>query len=103
MVAQDVVQLLAAANHYELERLIMICATFISKHIQVDNACCLLLSAHQLDQVQLFQKVKEFIEDNMDAVVHTQAFRELPEELIVDLLRVCCCWWLDGWWLMLVF
>jgi len=81
------VELLEISNHYNIEKLVRECSNFISENLHVDTVSKILYRAYMLDMETLFEKCKSYIEKYLEDVSKTEAFCELPEDVLVALLK----------------
>jgi len=78
---------LAAANQYNLDGLKNACEKYITACIDFDNACYLLQSAKMFNADELFNTCKAYVESNAAPIFVSDAFQELREDILIELLQ----------------
>ena len=65
--------LLYAADKYNVPRLVVICATYLKLSLSVDNALDILVAAHHTNQQDLFKAASNFDCENKGQLANTGA------------------------------
>jgi len=73
-------QLLALAHKYQLSRLQLWCERELAGNISSDNVCSVLCQAHLYTASQLEKKCLEFVKQNAQEVIGSEAFQSLLQK-----------------------
>ena len=71
--------LLFAADKYNIDGLVKVCNQRLISNISVDNCLDVLLSAHLINQKELFRAASDFVNQNKGKLVRTNAWKEMVE------------------------
>ena len=85
--AEIAIELYAAADMYNLERLKRSCEVMVQKQIDMDTAPRLLQIADAMHALPVRDVILIFIVRNFDEVSKAPGFRELSKELIIAILH----------------
>lgn len=80
----DVVKVIKAAQHYQMERLSQLCEAHLQANLSLDNLWDVLSLAHTQKVERAKQLCMEFAYTHHDAVLADPRFRKLEVDLIVD-------------------
>ena len=84
--AEVAIELYAAADMYNIERLKRSCELMVQKQIDMDSAPRLLQISDQMHATKVRDVILTFIVRNFDEVSKTPAFGSLSRELIIEIL-----------------
>lgn len=82
MTADSVLELLAAADRFGIERLKKLCSDQIQASLSVDNVCEVLTIADRHSEAELVQSCVGFIVGHFAEVHRTEGFRHVPRDLL---------------------
>lgn len=71
--------LLFAADKYNVAGLVKVCNEYLKSNLSVENCLDVLLSAHLMNQKELFRAASDFVNQNKGKVVKTNAWQEMEE------------------------
>ena len=71
--------LLFVADKYNIAGLVEVCNEYLKSNLSVDNCLDVLLSAHLINQKELFRAVSDFVNQNKGKLVRTNAWKEMVE------------------------
>lgn len=80
--ADSVLELLAAADRFGIERLKKLCSDQIQASLSVDNVCEVLTIADRHSEAELVQSCVGFIVGHFAEVHRTEGFRHVPRDLL---------------------
>ena len=83
--------LLFAADKYNIDGLVKVCNQRLISNVSVDNCLDVLLSAHLINQKELFSAASDFVNQNKGKLVRTNAWKEMVEtnsKLTTDVLSI---------------
>ena len=84
--AENVMEILAAADKLQLPKLRSACVKFLEQSVNVDNACTILTASKQLDLVPLLKACTKFILENGKAVLESEGFKHLTKEAVISVI-----------------
>ena len=73
------VELLCAADKYNIVELVEVCSDTLKRNVSLANATDLLVSTHLTNQKAVFDVVSEFVTKNYGKLVKTRAWEEFKE------------------------
>ena len=83
--------LLFAADKYNIAGLVKVCNEYLKSNLSVENCLDVLLSAHLMNQKELFRAASDFANQNKGKLVRTTAWKEMVEtnsKLTTDVLSI---------------
>ena len=83
--------LLFAADKYNIAGLVKVCNEYLKSNLSVENCLDVLLSAHLMNQKELFGAASDFVNQNKGKLVRTTAWKEMVEtnsKLTTDVLSI---------------
>ena len=83
--------LLFAADKYNIAGLVEVCNEYLKSNLSVENCLDVLLSAHLMNQKELFGAASDFVYQNKGKLVRTTAWKEMVEtnsKLTTDVLSI---------------
>mmetsp|Transcript_16301 Transcript_16301/g.20909 ORF Transcript_16301/g.20909 Transcript_16301/m.20909 type:complete len:563 (-) Transcript_16301:732-2420(-) len=83
--AENAMAILAAANQYEILPLVHKCGEYIHESLSSDNVCMILVQCQGYSEI--YDKCIEFIEGNAAQVFDSTYFLDLPESVLIDLVK----------------
>jgi hypothetical protein len=84
--ADNVMEVLAAADKLQLPKLRNACVKFLEKSVNVANACTILTASKQLDLVSLLEACTKCILQNGKAVLESEGFKRLTKEAVISII-----------------
>ncbi|TFK21852.1 hypothetical protein FA15DRAFT_644999 [Coprinopsis marcescibilis] len=78
-------EVMAAATELLLDRLILICSSIILKYLRIHNCCYILGEATHYHAYQLIASVQEYMATNMELLLESGMFDDLPAPLLLQL------------------
>lgn len=84
----DVIDLFTLADQYGLIELKVLCEQHVSSAISLDSVISLLVSAQHHCANELKQKCLEFFKNNALQILQKPAFKDVPEDLLIEMLKV---------------
>ena len=71
--------LLFAADKYNIAGLVKVCNEYLKSNLSVENCLDVLLSAHLMNQKELFRAASDFVIKNKGKLARTNAWKEMEE------------------------
>jgi hypothetical protein len=84
--AENVMEVLAAADKLQLLKLRSACVKFLEQSVNVTNACTILTASKQLELNPLLAACTKFILENGKAVLESEGFKKLPKEAVISII-----------------
>jgi hypothetical protein len=84
--ADNVMEVLAAADKLQLPKLCSTCVNFLENSVSVANACTILNASKQMNLVPLLNSCAKFILRHGKAVLESEGFKELTKEAVVSII-----------------
>jgi len=81
-------ELMCLAEFYRVERLKSVVEVYLSRCIDIDNACIILEIAHRFNALQLKGLTFEYILSNYDRIRATNSFIDMHKECVTEILSV---------------
>ena len=83
--------LLYVADKYNISGLLELCSGHLKSNLSPNNALDVLLSAHQMNQEELFRAASKFVHENKGQLAKTSAWKEMKKTnptMIVNILSM---------------
>jgi hypothetical protein len=84
--ADNVMEVLAAADKLQLPKLHIACANFLEQSVDATNVCTILTACEQLNLTPLLEACNKFILRNGKAVLESEGFKNLTKEAVISLI-----------------
>ena len=84
--ADNVMEILAAADKLQLSELCHACVDFLRESVNAASVCTILSASMQMNLIPLLKACNKFIMQNGKAVLESEGFKQLTKEAVVSII-----------------